>query len=993
MRSYSFCLFFFSLLTYSTAASTPDRHPVRDAALQLERVRVQRQSLMDHQAEQERRMIEASKRSAAAREEERAGRFVQKPSVYQLSGSASIEGVVADDDGNPIAEIDVSVESMEGHGGSWTTTDADGFYQLTVTAGRNRLWLDSGDLIPDYMSPRDKEVRAEEGATVVVDFVLYVTDATITGVIMLDDSPLVDVSISADGSTGWTNTSSQSDGTFTLDVASEADASGGYAIWVDTWNLTQAAHYEENYRGVVSGTANLTIQLRSPSAWVEGKVTDEDANPLADIRVDANQHSTGNHAEAYTDADGYFKLGVIKGRWWVQPDSWYTIPEYLVPHGEEVAIDEGATVTQDFVAYSADATISGTVHYEGVPLFEPFSIGVHSELGWTETKSREDGTYLLPVASEADTEGGYSVWLNNWSLPPDLIVQENYNDVMSGATDIDFHVVPPTSRIEGKVADESGDPIPNVRVWANREDGGGAGAGAMTDASGFFSIGVMHGRWRIGVDGGYLRPDYLTPNDKVVRVEESATVTVDMTVYSTDAAITGTVTLDGAPVADLGVETRSRLGRTQTVTDHNGSYTLSVASAADSEGGYHVWLYDLELAEKVFILNVYYNLPSNSSGINFRLTYANAWVEGKVLDDDDTPITDVTVYVNSDVSPWNQAQIKTDELGYYKVGVVEGEWHVRVDVWGLIPHYMASRDTVLFVAEGATEMVDLSAYKADATITGTVYLDESPIREIGIQANAPLGWTETKSTEDGSYTLSVASEADTDMGYSVSLHDWELPDNTYVEKRHYDNVLSGSSGIEFHIHKTLSAFEGHVFSLATGEPVDNGWVWARDEAKDWDRTVGTQRNGKFRMAVPNGTYDIFAGAGGYDGQLVERDVEILDEVMEYNIYLEGDGPTVTLDGDPSMPQSFALHANYPNPFNPTTTILYDLPESATVHLVIYDVLGKQIKTLVNQPHDAGVKTAVWDGTDDLGRPVSAGVYLYQIQAGGFSKTKKMVLLK
>jgi hypothetical protein len=115
--------------------------------------------------------------------------------------------------------------------------------------------------------------------------------------------------------------------------------------------------------------------------------------------------------------------------------------------------------------------------------------------------------------------------------------------------------------------------------------------------------------------------------------------------------------------------------------------------------------------------------------------------------------------------------------------------------------------------------------------------------------------------------------------------------------------------------------------------------------------------------------------------------------MEYNIYLEGDGPTVTLDDDPSMPQSFALHANYPNPFNPTTTILYDLPESATVHLVIYDVLGKQIKTLVNQPHDAGVKTAVWDGTDDLGRPVSAGVYLYQIQAGGFSKTKKMVLLK
>ena len=115
--------------------------------------------------------------------------------------------------------------------------------------------------------------------------------------------------------------------------------------------------------------------------------------------------------------------------------------------------------------------------------------------------------------------------------------------------------------------------------------------------------------------------------------------------------------------------------------------------------------------------------------------------------------------------------------------------------------------------------------------------------------------------------------------------------------------------------------------------------------------------------------------------------------MEYNIYLEGDGPTVTLDDDPSMPQSFALHANYPNPFNPTTTILYDLPESATVHLVIYDVLGRQVRTLVNDDLTAGYHRAVWDATDDIGKPLSAGLYIYRIKAGSYSKTMKMVLLK
>jgi hypothetical protein len=94
-----------------------------------------------------------------------------------------------------------------------------------------------------------------------------------------------------------------------------------------------------------------------------------------------------------------------------------------------------------------------------------------------------------------------------------------------------------------------------------------------------------------------------------------------------------------------------------------------------------------------------------------------------------------------------------------------------------------------------------------------------------------------------------------------------------------------------------------------------------------------------------------------------------------------------------VPQEFALHQNYPNPFNPTTTISYDLPEQAQVTLGIYDLLGKQIKTLVNHSQDAGNRITVWDGTDELGRPVSAGVYLYRIKAEEFTQTRKMLLLK
>jgi len=95
----------------------------------------------------------------------------------------------------------------------------------------------------------------------------------------------------------------------------------------------------------------------------------------------------------------------------------------------------------------------------------------------------------------------------------------------------------------------------------------------------------------------------------------------------------------------------------------------------------------------------------------------------------------------------------------------------------------------------------------------------------------------------------------------------------------------------------------------------------------------------------------------------------------------------------AIPDEFAIHQNYPNPFNPVTTLRYDLPEQGHVRITIYDMLGRQVKTLINQTQDAGFKSVVWNATNTYGKPVSAGIYLYQIQAGEYISTKKMVLLK
>ena len=94
-----------------------------------------------------------------------------------------------------------------------------------------------------------------------------------------------------------------------------------------------------------------------------------------------------------------------------------------------------------------------------------------------------------------------------------------------------------------------------------------------------------------------------------------------------------------------------------------------------------------------------------------------------------------------------------------------------------------------------------------------------------------------------------------------------------------------------------------------------------------------------------------------------------------------------------IPREFALYQNYPNPFNPTTSISYDLPKNEFVSINVFDLMGRELKTLVNKEQVAGFRSVKWDATNNLSQPVSAGMYIYTIQAGNFRQTRKMVLLK
>ncbi|MBC8395453.1 MAG: T9SS type A sorting domain-containing protein, partial [Candidatus Marinimicrobia bacterium] len=130
-----------------------------------------------------------------------------------------------------------------------------------------------------------------------------------------------------------------------------------------------------------------------------------------------------------------------------------------------------------------------------------------------------------------------------------------------------------------------------------------------------------------------------------------------------------------------------------------------------------------------------------------------------------------------------------------------------------------------------------------------------------------------------------------------------------------------------------------------------------------------------------------------------KDVDLLDQESPWSNKVVARGEGGEFNKKELIPAEYALHAAYPNPFNPITTIRFDLPERSRVSMIIYDVLGRTINTLIQHTMEPGFKEIQWDGKDDKGNPVSTGMYIYRFSAFSeesekqFNKSNKLVLMK
>ena len=155
---------------------------------------------------------------------------------------------------------------------------------------------------------------------------------------------------------------------------------------------------------------------------------------------------------------------------------------------------------------------------------------------------------------------------------------------------------------------------------------------------------------------------------------------------------------------------------------------------------------------------------------------------------------------------------------------------------------------------------------------------------------------------------------------------------------------------------------------------------------------------EFPPVPPPNTYIFNMKVGTFPNVPLDRDTFAMIRSSSPGLAKTGTGgiedwlPGIVL-AEAAVPEEFVLEPNYPNPFNPSTVIGYSLPENTEVTLKIYNTLGQEVATLVDGFENAGVKRVTWNGTNNAGQTVSAGVYLYKLKAGGIVQSKKMVFAK
>ncbi len=211
-----------------------------------------------------------------------------------------------------------------------------------------------------------------------------------------------------------------------------------------------------------------------------------------------------------------------------------------------------------------------------------------------------------------------------------------------------------------------------------------------------------------------------------------------------------------------------------------------------------------------------------------------------------------------------------------------------------------------------------------------------------------------------------------------------------------DSVVVTDNGIVTGINFTVVPLPNEGFASIKGTAIDNSGnpvlgahIFALDINQQIFTYALTDANGNYVLSgLLPGEYRLYSDKVDYiPSEGLQINISNLLQTSQVDFILNQDGVTGTEDNQSTV-SSYELYQNYPNPFNPSTTIKFAVPEQGLVKIAVYDMLGREVKTLINDVVNAGVHSVQFDASD-----LSSGVYVYKIQSSNFSSAKKLMLLK
>ncbi len=693
-----------------------------------------------------------------------------------------------------------------------------------------------------------------------------------------------------------------------------------------------------------------------------------------------------------------------------------------------------------------DAFLSGVVidstSGQIIPFAEIILIGINSagDSLFYHTFTNPDGSYMLDNL----TPGNYLVICQAQGYE-DLVIPSY--QILSGSNTLNLFLIPGNvggeATLSGYVIEAdstaTGTPIPFADIVATSETNGfifTVTTRSNQDGSYFFPN-LIPGTYELIFSAqGY--ETLIVEDFEIVAGSNSFLAFLQGDGTFPTSSISGQVVFDddGAPVFPAYLEFISMNGAGySTVTDAQGNYT-----AALPVGEYYVactyidslwWNFYIEYYDDVQNISdatlITLADSQNVTGINFGIPAINSGtitsISGTVTDNGNQPLAGAEVVIQSPIfGPVGDSLVYrgfTDDNGEYTISVESGggffpniffiasaeKQGYQIEFWNEKPSFHLA-DPIFFL--GDTSITDINFTldpegNPNNSISGTLTNDTGlPLAgAFVVGSNLNSGEiTFTFSDSSGGYALGGLDTAPHVLLYAADGHVPEFYDDAYVWEDALPVFANGTvSGIDASLNAISNAPTG---GMVTGTVIDAGgqslagvFLTLHNEFGDVIGYDFTDSQGGYEIrGLVDGNFAVHATKVSYNSQAQDIDFNSASSNMILANFEMSDAPTgLEPETSVQIPQDMELAQNFPNPFNPETRIGFSIPESQQVRLTVYNILGQVVKELVNENLAAGSYKYSWNGTDQLGRKVASGIYLYSLEAGNQKLVRKMLLTK